>query len=84
MNENMTSCAVKNKRNSLSSMRKCYVKGDADGMLGLHLSRAPWDPYPWVSGVQNGSNAHEAGIKVGDCVLEVGANTLFILVVYVY
>lgn len=57
--------------NDTRSLRTCYVRGDADGMLGLHLSRAPWDPYPWVSGVQGGSSAAAAGINVGDCVLEV-------------
>lgn len=58
--------------NDTRSLRTCYVLGDEDGMLGLHLSRAPWDPYPWVSGVQSGSSAAAAGISVGDCVLEVG------------
>lgn len=53
------------------SLRTCYVRGDADGMLGLHLSRAPWDPYPWISVVQSGSSAAAAGICVGDCVLQV-------------
>lgn len=52
-------------------LRLCCVRGDVDSMLGLHLSRAPWDPYPWVSGVQAGSSAAIAGLKVGDCVLEV-------------
>lgn len=54
-----------------ASLRVCYVKGDIDGMLGLHLSRAPWDPYPWISGVLDGSTAFDAGIKIGDCVIEV-------------
>lgn len=57
--------------NNMSSIRMCFVRGDANGMLGLHLSRAPWDPYPWVSEVQTDSSAFEAGIRVGDCVLEV-------------
>lgn len=59
---------------ALRSLRTCYVSGDADGMLGLHLSRAPWDPYPWISSVQTGSSAARAGIRVGDCVLEVSRN----------
>lgn len=58
-------------KNDDALLRLCYVRGDVDGMLGLHLSRAPWDPYPWVSGVQAGSSASIAGLKVGDCVLEV-------------
>lgn len=53
------------------TLRTCYVRGDADGMLGVHLSRAPWDPYPWISVVQSGSSAAAAGIRVGDCVLQV-------------
>lgn len=57
-----------------STVRTCYVKGDADGLLGVNLSRAPWDPYPWISGVQSGSSACEAGITIGDCILEVGNN----------
>lgn len=56
---------------TVRSLRTCYVRSDADGMLGLHLSRAPWDPYPWISSVQIGSSAAAAGIRVGDCVLEV-------------
>ncbi|KAG4079570.1 hypothetical protein HA402_012340, partial [Bradysia odoriphaga] len=65
------------RKNDDALLRLCYVKGDVDGMLGLHLSRAPWDPYPWVSGVQAGSSASIAGLKVGDCVLEVnGENVL--------
>lgn len=65
--------------NDTRSLRTCYVRGDEDGMLGLHLSRAPWDPYPWVSGVQVGSSAAAAGICVGDCVLEVGMGIISIL-----
>ncbi len=61
-------------------LRLCYVKGDVDGMLGLHLSRAPWDPYPWVSGVQADSSAYIAGLKVGDCVLEVIVVSIFIII----
>ncbi|KAM7363302.1 uncharacterized protein ACRADG_000263 isoform 1-T8 [Cochliomyia hominivorax] len=41
-----------------------------NGTLGLHLSRAPWDPYPWVSSIQKDSNSYQAGLRIGDCLLE--------------
>ncbi|XP_019525134.3 uncharacterized protein LOC109397269 [Aedes albopictus] len=51
-------------------LRNIFIPADAGGNLGMHLSRTPWDPYPWVSGVLTGSCAEQAGVKVGDCVLE--------------
>lgn len=45
-----------------------------NGSLGLHLSRAPWDPYPWVSSIQKDSNSYAAGLRVGDCLLEMNGN----------
>ncbi|XP_073818329.1 uncharacterized protein [Musca autumnalis] len=45
-----------------------------NGSLGLHLSRAPWDPYPWVSSIQKDSNSYMAGLRVGDCLLELNGN----------
>uniref|UniRef100_A0A1A9ZZS0 PDZ domain-containing protein n=1 Tax=Glossina pallidipes TaxID=7398 RepID=A0A1A9ZZS0_GLOPL len=41
-----------------------------NGTLGLHLTRAPWDPYPWISSIQTGSSAYAAGLRIGDTVLE--------------
>lgn len=38
---------------------------------GFHLTRGKWDPYPWISEVDNGTAAFSAGLKAGDCVLEV-------------
>ncbi|XP_044256882.1 uncharacterized protein LOC123006454 [Tribolium madens] len=38
---------------------------------GFHLTRSKWDPYPWVNSVVNGTAADSAGIKPGDCLLEV-------------
>ncbi|CAD6994382.1 unnamed protein product, partial [Ceratitis capitata] len=59
----------------LSAMLKiCKINACPNGTLGLHLSRAPWDPYPWVSGIQEGSSAEEAGMRVGDTVLEFNGN----------
>lgn len=39
--------------------------------LGFHLTRSKWDPYPWVSGVDLDTPAYYAGIKPGDCILEI-------------
>ncbi|XP_075146231.1 uncharacterized protein LOC142220780 [Haematobia irritans] len=46
----------------------------SNGSLGLHLSRAPWDPYPWVSNIQKDSTSYNAGLRVGDCLLELNGN----------
>lgn len=46
----------------------------SNGSLGLHLSRAPWDPYPWVSSIQKESSSYVAGLRVGDCLLELNGN----------
>ncbi|XP_012155995.2 uncharacterized protein LOC105664722 [Ceratitis capitata] len=55
-------------------LKICKINACPNGTLGLHLSRAPWDPYPWVSGIQEGSSAEEAGMRVGDTVLEFNGN----------
>uniref|UniRef100_A0A182QCF0 RING-type domain-containing protein n=1 Tax=Anopheles farauti TaxID=69004 RepID=A0A182QCF0_9DIPT len=57
-------------------LRQCFVPADENGCLGLHLSRTPWDPYPWVSGVVEGSCADAAGVRIGDCVLEANGEDL--------
>ncbi|XP_063704020.1 zinc finger TRAF-type-containing protein 1-B-like [Culicoides brevitarsis] len=57
-----------------SSMRFCHLAGG--NLLGLHLSRAVWDPYPWVSDVTVDSSASKAGIKVGDLLLEVNGEDI--------
>ncbi|XP_053669864.1 uncharacterized protein LOC128720230, partial [Anopheles nili] len=54
----------------------CFIPADENGCLGLHLSRTPWDPYPWVSGIVAGSCAELAGVRVGDCVLEANGEDL--------
>ncbi|KAF7270200.1 hypothetical protein GWI33_016810 [Rhynchophorus ferrugineus] len=38
---------------------------------GFHLTRGKWDPYPWVSQVEDNSVSNLAGLKEGDCLLEV-------------
>ncbi|XP_050099938.1 uncharacterized protein LOC126580745 [Anopheles aquasalis] len=63
-------------RHEPDQLRHCFVPADRSGCLGLHLSRTPWDPYPWVSGVVEGSCAALAGVRVGDCVLEANGEDL--------
>ncbi|XP_032595782.1 uncharacterized protein LOC6568014 isoform X1 [Drosophila grimshawi] len=50
-------------------LQQCTIKAP-NGALGLNLSRAPWDPYPWVSGVQAESNAQLGGVCIGDTLLQ--------------
>ncbi|KAL1376897.1 hypothetical protein pipiens_004280 [Culex pipiens pipiens] len=57
-------------------LRSVFIPAEAGGSLGLHLSRTPWDPYPWVSGVLPGSCAEKAGVRIGDCVLEANGEDL--------
>ncbi|XP_062538550.1 uncharacterized protein LOC134206832 [Armigeres subalbatus] len=57
-------------------LRNIFIPADTGGNLGMHLSRTPWDPYPWVSGVLAGSCAEQAGVRVGDCVLEANGEDL--------
>lgn len=59
--------------NGSSSMRFCHLEKSnlCGNFLGLHLSRAIWDPYPWISDVGVDTSAEKAGIKVGDLLLEV-------------
>ncbi|XP_055525167.1 uncharacterized protein LOC129718421 [Wyeomyia smithii] len=57
-------------------LRNAFIQTDGGCSLGLHLSRTPWDPYPWVSGVMAGSRAEQAGVCVGDCVLKVNGEDL--------
>ncbi|KAH8310450.1 hypothetical protein KR044_001401 [Drosophila immigrans] len=54
-------------------LQQCIIKSP-NGALGLNLSRAPWDPYPWVSGVQAESNAQLAGVRIGDTLLQLNGN----------
>lgn len=54
-----------------AGLKLCYIKSDLEGQIGIHLSRTANDPYPWISGVIKSSPADCAGVKVGDCVLEV-------------
>jgi hypothetical protein len=57
--------------NENKNVKICRLKLESDAEIGLQLSRLPWDPYPFVSSVTVNSNANEAGISVGDCLLKV-------------
>lgn len=60
-----------------SMLELCKLNACSNRTLGLHLSRTPWDPYPWVSDIQEGSIAYLSGIKIGDTILELnGVNVL--------
>lgn len=39
--------------------------------LGIRLSKSSWDPYPFISHVDDDSTAQERGLQVGDCILKV-------------
>lgn len=55
------------------SVRNVYVSKPVETTsgFGFHLSRSKWDPYPYISRVDKDSYAAHAGLKEGDCVLEV-------------
>uniref|UniRef100_A0A336M0R2 CSON007078 protein n=1 Tax=Culicoides sonorensis TaxID=179676 RepID=A0A336M0R2_CULSO len=59
--------------NGNASLRFCHLEKSnlCGNFLGLHLSRAVWDPYPWISDVGVNTSAEKAGIRVGDLLLEV-------------
>lgn len=60
-----------------SFLRSVEIKRTSpDVSCGFHLSRSKWDPYPWVSAVEDGSPADEAGVRNGDCLLEVNGEDI--------
>ncbi|KAJ2942217.1 hypothetical protein O0L34_g15764 [Tuta absoluta] len=44
--------------------------------LGFRLTRTLWDPYPWVREVVPTSRADNAGLKIGDCLLQADGRDL--------
>ncbi|KAL9897488.1 uncharacterized protein ACN427_006046 isoform 7-T8 [Glossina fuscipes fuscipes] len=55
---------------SESFVRLLKIPKTPNGSCGFHLTRTKWDPYPWVSGVDDFAPAKQCGLKAGDCVLE--------------
>lgn len=39
------------------------INGMPDKSCGFHLTKSKWDPYPWISYVENHSPADLAGLK---------------------
>lgn len=59
------------------TVRACSVtRPSLGGSCGFHLTRTKWDPYPWICGVDENSPACQAGLQVGDCVLEVNGEDI--------
>ncbi|XP_065366325.1 uncharacterized protein LOC135959177 [Calliphora vicina] len=54
-----------------SSVRFVEIDKSPNGACGFHLTRSKWDPYPWVSAVDNFTPAAKSDLKAGDCILEV-------------
>lgn len=53
-----------------SLVRLCEIVRTS-GSCGFNLTKSKWDPYPWISNVEDGSPAESAGVQAGDCLLEV-------------
>lgn len=64
------------------SVRNVYVTKpiETSNGFGFHLSRSKWDPYPYISRVDNDSFASASGLREGDCVLEVNKSILSSLI----
>lgn len=45
---------------------ECGPKG-----LGIRLSKSTWDPYPFISHVEDESTASQQQLQIGDCILKV-------------
>lgn len=63
------------------SVRSIYITkpSNTTSGFGFHLSRSKWDPYPYISQVDDGSFASSFGLKEGDCVLEVNETIPLVL-----
>ncbi|XP_057328562.1 uncharacterized protein LOC130669585 isoform X2 [Microplitis mediator] len=57
-----------------------HIEDESDNknnkICGFHLTRSPWDPYPWISYVEPGSIADKSGLKAGDCLLDINATDI--------
>ncbi|KAK4871562.1 hypothetical protein RN001_015686 [Aquatica leii] len=59
-----------------SSTRLVEVEKPNSESCGFHLTRSKWDPYPWVSKVDEGTPAETAGMQPGECVLEINGEDI--------
>lgn len=60
----------------LSSIRVIELEKVYSGSCGFHLTRSKWDPYPWVTKVDDGTPADLAGMQPGDCLLEINGEDI--------
>ncbi|XP_043790452.1 uncharacterized protein LOC122713769 isoform X1 [Apis laboriosa] len=43
---------------------------------GFHLTKSKWDPYPWINHIEVDSLADIAGLRVGDCLINIDGKDL--------
>ncbi|EFN89922.1 Probable E3 ubiquitin-protein ligase sina-like CG13030 [Harpegnathos saltator] len=53
------------------SLKMQKINRSSNNSLGFHLTKSKWDPFPWISYVENDSPADLAGLRTGDCLLSV-------------
>lgn len=56
-----------NHENNNSNLKLISIENGADG-LGIKLSKSSWDPYPFISFVDE---TREHDLQIGDCLLKV-------------
>lgn len=56
-----------------SNVKSITLQCGSNG-LGIRLSKSSWDPFPFVSKVDEKSTAQERGLMVGDCILKVNGH----------
>ena len=70
MDKRYKSPVVDNDNDREQNLKLISLKYESKG-LGIRLSKSSWDPFPFVSHVDDNSTAEKRGIQVGDCVLKV-------------
>lgn len=58
------------------TLRVLEIEKQDSSSCGFHLTRGKWDPYPWVKDVDGGTAADAAGMRAGDCLLEVNGEDI--------
>ncbi|KAF2884591.1 hypothetical protein ILUMI_21594 [Ignelater luminosus] len=59
-----------------SCTRVVELERQNSGSCGFHLTRSKWDPYPWVTKVDPDSPAEAAGMRPGECILEINGEDI--------